>query len=65
MAKALYGQLGPGERHVTEELSRARGRLRALESEVARLRAENDRLSRALADAGDRETLSRQPAGAS
>jgi hypothetical protein len=59
MAKALYGQLGPDERQVAQELSRARGRLRALESEVARLRAENDRLAEQLAETGEREKLSR------
>jgi hypothetical protein len=59
MAKALYGQIGTDDRQVAQELSRARGRLRALESEVARLRAENDRLAEALAETGDGERLSR------
>ena len=53
MAKALLGHLGSVERQAIQELSRARGKVRALEYELARLRAENDRLAEALARAGD------------
>ena len=48
MAKALYGHVGSApDRRTQDEVTRLRARVRALEFEVARLRAENDRLSAA------------------
>lgn len=54
MAKALYGHVGrtPDQR-LLDEVTRLRARVRALEFEIARLRADNDRLAAATADAGD------------
>lgn len=49
MAKALYGHVGSmPDRRVLDEVTRLRAQVRALEFEVARLRAENDRLSAAV-----------------
>lgn len=51
MAKALYGHVGNApDRRMLDEVTRLRARVRALEFEVARLRADNDRLSAAAAD---------------
>jgi hypothetical protein len=51
MAKALYGHVGSApERRVLDEVNRLRTRVKDLEIEVIRLRAENDRL---VADAAD------------
>lgn len=48
MAKALYGHVGSApDRRVLDEVTRLRAQVRTLEFEVARLRAENDRLSAA------------------
>lgn len=48
MAKALYGHVGGApDRRLLDEVTRLRARVRTLEFEVARLRAENDRLSAA------------------
>ncbi|HWG97740.1 MAG TPA: hypothetical protein VNV66_00055 [Pilimelia sp.] len=51
MAKALYGHVGSApDRRVLDEVTRLRARVRALEFEVTRLRAENDRLAAAAAE---------------
>ncbi|MGH3730751.1 MAG: hypothetical protein ACRDTU_18655 [Micromonosporaceae bacterium] len=48
MAKALYGHVGNApDRRMLDEVTRLRAQVRSLEFEVARLRAENDRLSAA------------------
>lgn len=48
MAKALYGHVGGApDRRLLDEVTRLRARVRTLEFEVTRLRAENDRLSAA------------------
>ena len=50
MAKALYGHVGSApDRRILDEVTQLRAKVRALEFEVARLRAENDRLSAAAA----------------
>lgn len=50
MAKALFGHVGvvPDQR-LLDEVQRLRAVVRALEFEVARLQADNDRLAAALA----------------
>lgn len=54
MAKALYGHVGVArDRRITDEVTRLRATVRALEFEVARLRAENDRLAAAVAESED------------
>lgn len=54
MAKALYGHVGgTPDRRLLDEVTRLRARVQALEFEVTRLRAENDRLAAAAAEAGD------------
>ncbi|MCW2612162.1 MAG: hypothetical protein QOC93_3972 [Actinomycetota bacterium] len=54
MAKALYGHVGTAaDRRYLDELQLLRARARALEFEVARLRADNDRLAAALAETED------------
>ncbi|HEX6969158.1 MAG TPA: hypothetical protein VF174_10155 [Micromonosporaceae bacterium] len=51
MAKALYGHVGTTpDRRLIDEVTRLRARVRELEFEVTRLRAENDRLAAATAD---------------
>jgi hypothetical protein len=46
MAKALYGHVGSApDRRLLDEVTHLRAKVRALEIEVARLRAENDRLA--------------------
>jgi uncharacterized small protein (DUF1192 family) len=47
MAKALFGHVGGADRHLLDEVTQLRAKVRALEFEVARLRAENDRLAAA------------------
>jgi hypothetical protein len=55
MAKALYGHVGSApEQRLLDEVTRLRTRVRDLEIEVMRLRAENDRL---VADASSEELL--------
>ncbi|GAA1758095.1 MULTISPECIES: hypothetical protein [Luedemannella] len=45
MAKALYGHVGGApDRRMLDEVTKLRARVRELEFEVLRLRAENDRL---------------------
>jgi hypothetical protein len=54
MAKALFGHVGTApDQRLLDELQLLRARARALEFEVTRLRAENDRLSAALAETED------------
>ncbi len=49
MAKALYGHVGNApDRRMLDEVTRLRARVRDLEFEVARLRADNDRLTAAM-----------------
>ena len=48
MAKALYGHVGSApDRRLLDEVTLLRTKVRTLEIEVARLRAENDRLAAA------------------
>ena len=50
MAKALYGHVGSApDRRLLDEVTQLRAKVRALEFEVTRLRADNDRLSAAVA----------------
>ncbi|WP_305782900.1 MULTISPECIES: hypothetical protein [Micromonosporaceae] len=59
MAKALYGHVGAApDRRLLDEVTRLRSRVQALEFEVTRLRAENDRLEAASADSDDLRLLS-------
>jgi uncharacterized small protein (DUF1192 family) len=52
MAKALYGHVAAApDRRMLDEVTRLRATVRALEFEIARLRAENDRLAAAVAEA--------------
>jgi hypothetical protein len=54
MAKALYGHVGSApEQRLLDEVARLRTRVRDLEIEVMRLRAENDRLVADVADAAE------------
>jgi hypothetical protein len=54
MAKALFGYVGTApDARLLDELQLLRARARALEFEVTRLRADNDRLSAALAESED------------
>ncbi|GAA5182036.1 hypothetical protein GCM10023322_18070 [Rugosimonospora acidiphila] len=50
MAKALFGHVGSApDRRLLDEVTQLRAKVRALEFEVTRLRAENDRLAAAEA----------------
>src|SRR5512139_67913 len=54
MAKALYGHVGAApDRRLLDEVTRLRARVQALEFEITRLRADNDRLAAAAAEADD------------
>jgi hypothetical protein len=54
MAKALLGHVGSApDKRVLDEVTRLRSRVRDLEIEVMRLRAENDRLAADVADSAD------------
>src|SRR5918997_398936 len=54
MAKALFGHVGAApDRRLLDEVTRLRSRVQALDLEVTRLRAENDRLAAAAAEADD------------
>jgi hypothetical protein len=54
MAKALYGHVGSApDKRMLDEVTRLRTRVRDLEFEVMRLRAENDRLVATVADTDD------------
>lgn len=45
MAKALYGHVGQApDRRMLDEVTKLRAKVRSLEFEVTRLRADNDRL---------------------
>jgi len=58
MAKALFGHVGIGpDLRLVDQASLLRRRVAELEAEVARLRADNDRLAAALFDS-DSERLS-------
>ena len=48
MAKALIGHVGGPDPRVIMEMRRLQERVRTLENEVVRLRAENDRLTAGL-----------------
>jgi hypothetical protein len=51
MAKALYGHVGSApDQRLLDEVTLLRTKVRTLEIEVARLRAENDRLAAAQAE---------------
>ncbi len=51
MAKALFGHVGSApDRRLLDEVTQLRAKVRSLEFEVTRLRAENDRLAAAEAD---------------
>lgn len=51
MAKALFGHVGSApDRRMLDEVTQLRAKVRALEFEVTRLRAENDRLAAAAAE---------------
>lgn len=52
MAKALFGHVGSTpDRRLVDEVVQLRTKVRALEFELTRVRAENDRLEAAVADA--------------
>ncbi|MEV0392978.1 hypothetical protein [Polymorphospora rubra] len=54
MAKALYGHVGmTPDRRLLDEVTRLRARVEALEFEITRVRAENDRLAAAAAEADE------------
>ncbi len=54
MAKALYGHVGSApDRRLLDEVTKLRAKVQTLEFEVTRLRAENDRLAAAAAEADD------------
>lgn len=54
MAKALYGHVvAAPDRRILDEVTRLRATVQALEFEITRLRAENDRLAAAVAEAED------------
>ena len=54
MAKALFGHVGSApDRRMLDEVTQLRAKVRALEFEVTRLRAENDRLAAAAAESDD------------
>lgn len=51
MAKALFGHVGSApDRRLLDEVTQLRSKVRALEFELARLRAENDRLVAAASE---------------
>jgi hypothetical protein len=54
MAKALYGHVGSApDKRMLDEVTKLRARVRDLEIEVMRLRADNDRLVAATAESDD------------
>jgi hypothetical protein len=60
MAKALFGHVGSApDRRMLDEVTQLRAKVRSLEFEVTRLRAENDRL--AAAAHADADELLRLP----
>jgi hypothetical protein len=51
MAKALYGHVGGApDRRMLDEVTNLRAKVRTLEFEITRLRAENDRLAAAVTE---------------
>ena len=59
MAKALYGHVSAApDRRLLDEVTRLRSRVQSLEFEITRMRAENDRLAAAAAEAEDMLRLS-------
>lgn len=62
MAKALYGHVGSAsDRRLVDEVTLLRAKVRNLEFEITRLRADNDRLAAAVAETDDLFRL-REPA---
>ena len=62
MAKALYGHVTAApDRRMLDEVTRLRATVRALEFEVTRLRADNDRLAAAAAAANEVDEFLRLP----
>ena len=54
MAKALYGHVGnAADRRLLDEVTVLRAKVRNLEFEITRLRADNDRLAAAAAEADE------------
>jgi hypothetical protein len=54
MAKALFGHVGGApERRLLDEVTQLRAKVRSLEFELTRLRAENDRLAAAATEADE------------
>jgi uncharacterized small protein (DUF1192 family) len=54
MAKALYGHVGNAvDRRMLDEVTVLRAKVRNLEFEITRLRADNDRLAAAAAEADE------------
>jgi uncharacterized small protein (DUF1192 family) len=52
MAKALFGHVGSApDRRLLDEVTQLRAKVQALEFEIARLRAENDRFAAAASEA--------------
>ena len=64
MAKALIGSVGGPDPRTSLELRRLHERVRVLEAEVLRLRAENDALAASVASASliDLEVATSEPA---
>lgn len=62
MAKALYGHVGSAtDQRLLDEVTLLRAKVRNLEFEITRLRADNDRLAAAAAEADELFRL-REPA---
>lgn len=54
MAKALFGHVGSAsDRRLLDEVTVLRAKVRSLEFEITRLRADNDRLAAAAAEADE------------
>jgi uncharacterized small protein (DUF1192 family) len=54
MAKALFGHVGnASDRRLLDEVTQLRAKVRNLEFEITRLRADNDRLAAAAAEADE------------
>jgi hypothetical protein len=54
MAKALFGHVGGApERRLLDEVTQLRAKVRSLEFELTRLRADNDRLAAAATEADE------------
>ncbi len=53
MAKALFGHVGTGDPRTSMEIRRLQRRILDLESEIVRLRAENDSLATSVAQRMD------------